>query len=127
VRVGRETYALPVVHVAEVAELGELSPVPGAPPAALGVLNLRGAVLPVFDLAALFGVAADGRPLRLIVAEDPGRRAGLAVDAVTDVAELGDLAEADSELLAGSALDGGELVGVVDVTRLLDAIAGGTG
>ena len=50
-RVGRERYALPIENVLEVAELGSLSALPGAGAAVLGVRNLRGQVLPVFDLA----------------------------------------------------------------------------
>ena len=47
VRVAGEHYALPVEDVLEVAELRAITPVPGAPPAVLGVRNLRGQVLPV--------------------------------------------------------------------------------
>ena len=50
-RVGSELYAIPIENVLEVAELGELSAVPGAEPVVLGVRNLHGQVLPVFDLA----------------------------------------------------------------------------
>ena len=49
-RVGGERYALPIENVLEVTPLGELSGVPGAGGAVLGVRNLRGQVLPVFDL-----------------------------------------------------------------------------
>lgn len=121
-RVGAESYAVGVEHVLEVAELGDLAPVPGAPSASLGVRNLRGQVLPVFDFAALFGIAREGRPGRLVVAEGGGRRAGLAVDEVTDVGSLPELAEVDSELLRGAALADGTLVGVVDLPLLLDRI-----
>ena len=89
-RVGGDQFALPVEHVREIARLGDVSPVPGAGEVVLGVRNLRGQVLPVFDLAALLGVAGSGRPSRVVVAEAGGHRAGLAIDAVTDVAELGD-------------------------------------
>ena len=54
-RVGGESYAFGVEHVLEVAELGEIAPVPGAPAGVLGVRNLRGQVLPVFELASVFG------------------------------------------------------------------------
>jgi purine-binding chemotaxis protein CheW len=123
--VGAEEYAVPVAHVVEVAELGDVAPVPGSPTAVLGVRNLRGQVLPVFDLATLFGLVADGRPARVLVAEDRGRVAGLAVDEVTDVgllAEAEALEEAGSELLVGSMLVAGTLVGVIDVAQLFAAL-----
>jgi len=124
VRVGLESYALPVEHVLEVADLGHLSPVPGASSSVLGVRNLRGQVLPVFDLARVFGVEREGAPLKLVVAEDGARRAGFAIDEVTDVGELPDPSEeGESAFLRGATLVGDALVGVIDVPRLFDAVA----
>jgi purine-binding chemotaxis protein CheW len=122
-RVGGEQFALPVEHVREIARLGAISPVPGAGNVVLGVRNLRGQVLPVFDLAALLGVAGGGRPARVVVAEEGGQRAGLAIDAVTDVAGLPDAnRDTDSEFLSGTALADGDPVGVIDVARLFAAL-----
>jgi chemotaxis signal transduction protein len=104
-RIGREAYALPVENVLEVAELGELAQLPGSPAEVLGVRNLRGQILPV------------------IVAEQGGRRAGFAIDEVSDVGDLAEPdEETDSEFLVGAALDGDELVGIVDVARLFDVL-----
>jgi purine-binding chemotaxis protein CheW len=125
VHLGRERYAVPIGNVREVADVGEVAPVPGAPAGVLGVRNLRGQVLPVIDLAAVLGVAAEG-PRRLLVAEDGDRRAGLAVDLVTDVETLPTAEEeASAPHLSGAALIDGELVGVVDVAALFDAVQGG--
>jgi chemotaxis signal transduction protein len=119
-------YAMPVENVLEVAELGDLAVVPGARPEALGVRNLRGQILPVFDLAALFGVRRTDVPQRLLVAESDGRRAGFAIDEVSDVGELPEPAEeTESDLLLGAALAGEDLVGVVDVRRLFAALERG--
>jgi purine-binding chemotaxis protein CheW len=122
-RVGAEAYAVPVEQVLEVAEIGELAPVPGAPETVLGVRNLRGQVLPVVDLATLFGLEHELPAGRLVIVEAQGKRAGLAIDEVTDVGDLtGPVQESESELLAGSTLIGSELVGVVDVERVYAAI-----
>ena len=122
-RVGGEAYALPVENVREVAELGELTPVPGAGRSVLGVRNLRGEVLPVFDLATVFGAESIGGRERLVVAEGAGRRVGLAIDAVTDVGPLPEAAQdAESDLLTGTTLAGGELVGIVDVEAVFAAL-----
>jgi purine-binding chemotaxis protein CheW len=127
-RVGGELYALPVENVVEVAELGAVSEVPGAPPAVLGVRNLRGRILPVVDFAALLGVPRTDVAPRVVIAEDDGRRACLAIDEVTQVGELPEPSEeAESELLRGAALDGGDLVGIVDVRRLFDTLEGSRG
>ena len=119
IRVAEEAYALPVTNVREICDVGELTPVPGARPEVLGVRNLRGQVLPVVDLAGLLGVARAGSAARLLVAEAGGLSAGLAIDEVSGVDDLADPPdEADSDLLAGTLLDGGDLVGVVNVPAI---------
>jgi purine-binding chemotaxis protein CheW len=122
-RVGVETYALPVESVLEVGELAKVEHVPGCGPAVLGVLNLRGRVLPTFDLARVFGIQGEERPSRLVVAERDGRLAGLAVDEVLDVSPLpGSVQETEAEYLAGSTLQDGELTGLIDVERMFAAL-----
>jgi chemotaxis signal transduction protein len=119
IRVAEEAYALPVTHVREISDLGELTPVPGARPEVLGVCNLRGQILPVVDLAKLLGVARTTSPSRLLVAEAGGLAAGLAIDEVSGVDELAEPRnEGDSDLLAGTILDAGDLVGVINVPSL---------
>jgi purine-binding chemotaxis protein CheW len=124
IRVGSESYALPVDNVLEVAELGDLAAVPGAGAGVLGVRNLQGQVLPVFDFAQVLGIPREGRALRLVVAEQDGRLAGLAVDEVTGVAPLGGAPQVeDGEFLTHSVLEGdGCLVGVVDVPQVFAAL-----
>jgi len=129
VRVGAEEYALPVRHVPEVAPLTDVTPVPGTPPQVLGICNLRGEVLPVFDLAGALAATGEVAATRLVLAEDPGpplRRCALAVDEVLEVAELDDAQEAvDSAVLSGAILLDGRLVGLIDVPALLDVLAPG--
>jgi chemotaxis signal transduction protein len=126
VRVGAERYALPVENVLEVDRLGEIAPVPGAGGSSLGVRNHQGQVLPVFDLATIFGIVRSGEPQRIVVAVEAGRRAGLAIDEVTDVGPLPPASEESaSPFLRGSTLDDGRVVGVVDVGGVLDALEAG--
>ena len=123
-RMGRERYAVPIENVLEVAELGVLSALPGAGAAVLGVRNLRGQVLPVFDLARVLAVAGDAAPPRVVVTEHEGRLAGLAVDEVTDVVALaGEAEQADAEYLSGAILEDGQLVGILDIERLFGSLA----
>jgi chemotaxis signal transduction protein len=122
-RVAAETYALPAEHIAEAAHLGRVTPVPGSPSEVLGVLNLRGQILPVIDLAALLGVTRPEQPRHLLVAEASGRRAGFAVEELSGIGELSaPAAEGHSELLAGSLVDDGRLVGVLDADRVFAAL-----
>jgi chemotaxis signal transduction protein len=123
VRVGAELYALPVTHVLEIGDIGDLTAAPGASRATLGVRNLRGDLLPVFDLAAVLGLPRSEAPKRMLVAERRGMRAGFAVDEVTDVEVLSEAdQEVDSDLLSSAALIDGSLVGVIDVDRLFESL-----
>jgi chemotaxis signal transduction protein len=123
VRVGVELYALPVEYVLEVGEVGDLTVAPGAARATLGVRNLRGDLLPVFDLAAVLGLPSSVSPQRMIVAERQGTRAGFAVDEVIEVDELPEGGEeSDSDLLSGAILLDGSLVGMIDVDRIFDTL-----
>ena len=136
--VAGEAYAVPVGSVLEVVPLGEVTDVPGSRAELLGVLNLRGQILAVADLAPILGLdrtaesdrpmAAEpgGRPAGLVmmVAESAGRQAGFVIDEVSGVGEVADPTEpTESPVLAGATLAGGELIGVIDLDRVFDALA----
>src|ERR1700733_1470568 len=122
IRLGAEHYALGLEYVLEVVELGEITAVPGSGAALLGLRNLRGEILPALDLCVLLGITGDGERRRLVVVADGERRAGLAVDDVIDFSRLPEAtATVDSPLVRGGVLVEGALVGVVDVSAVLDA------
>jgi purine-binding chemotaxis protein CheW len=122
-RVGAERYALPVADVRSIVDMEGLAPVLGMPATVLGLRTLDGALLPVFDLAALLG-ASGGVPTRIVVVEPRGKaEVGLAVDEVLDVAELPPLDEGSaSERLRGTTLLDSVLVGAIDLDVVLDGL-----
>jgi len=94
-RLGGEGYALEVMRVQEVLDVQSMTEVPGSPKSLLGVINLRGHVVPVYDLRIPFGLAHDPvvnrTPSVLIVETEVGNDAqvtGLVVDRVSDVLEF---------------------------------------
>src|SRR5437763_14227502 len=94
-RLGGEGYALEVMRVQEVLDVGTLTQVPGGPKSLRGVLNLRGKVVPVYDLRVPFELPMDPNPGRapsvLMVESSSGFDAhvtGLLVDRVSDVLEF---------------------------------------
>jgi purine-binding chemotaxis protein CheW len=94
-RLGGEGYALEVMRVQEVLDMQTLTDVPGGPKCLLGVINLRGHVVPVYDLRMPFGLRKEdpsGRaPCVLIVESSSGSEVqitGLLVDRVSDVLEF---------------------------------------
>jgi purine-binding chemotaxis protein CheW len=122
-RVGAERYALPVADVRSIVDMEGLAPVLGMPAAVLGLRVLDGALLPVFDLAAVLGTAG-GTSTRIVVVEPRGElQIGLAVDEVLDVAELPQLdGERAAGALRGTALLDGTLVGAIDLGVVLDGL-----
>ncbi len=122
-RLAAETYAVPIGNVVEIASLGDLTAVPGARPEILGVRNLRGQILPVIDLAQVLGLNATEPPRQLLVAESGGTRAGFAIDEVCQVGELPDPTEgAESGFLLGTMIHEGQLLAVIDVSRIFGAL-----
>ncbi len=93
-RLGGEGYAIEVMRVQEVLDMQSLTEVPGGPKFLLGVYNLRGHVVPVYDLRVPFGLPKDTKPARapcvLIVEPNVGDEqiTGLLVDRVSDVLEF---------------------------------------
>ncbi len=91
-----EMFAIGILHIKEIIEYGTLTTVPMMPPFIRGVINLRGAVVPVVDLAARFGRPASTiNPRSCIVilelrVADRTRVVGVVVDAVNAVLEIGD-------------------------------------
>lgn len=87
--VGSEEYGLPISCVSSIIRYEHVTPVPRAPRAVQGVIDLRGRVIPVVDLGKrLFGIELAETPrTRIIVTEsDGGGEIGLAVDSASEVA-----------------------------------------
>jgi purine-binding chemotaxis protein CheW len=94
---GGEVFAIGILSVKEIIEYGGLTEVPMMPPCVRGVINLRGAVVPVMDLSARFGkeaTAVTKRTCIVIVEVDAGEAGighqviGVIVDAVNAVLEI---------------------------------------
>lgn len=118
--VGPEWYAFDTAAVREVVAGPLVIPLPTAPASVLGVFNLRGEIIPVFDTAALLGVGqSELHPYAVVV--DTGM--GPAAVAAHDIPEVADLAEqaGASELpgaLGAFAVDG-RLAVLLDVDAVL--------
>jgi purine-binding chemotaxis protein CheW len=91
-QLGGEGYALEVMRVQEVLDMQALTEVPGGPKFLLGVINLRGHVVPVYDLRMPFGLTKEPKtnraPCVLIVESNDVQITGLLVDRVSDVLEF---------------------------------------
>jgi purine-binding chemotaxis protein CheW len=86
-RIGAEMYALDIMRIKEIIRPQRLTPVPKAPSFIEGVINLRGAVVPVVDLRKRFELPATApeRRTRILVCALAGKIIGLMVDEVAEV------------------------------------------
>ena len=89
-----EVFAIGILAIKEIIEYGKLTEVPRMPDFIRGVINLRGAVVPVVDLAARFGkdTTAIGRRTCIVIIEvangDDTQVIGVMVDAVNAVLDI---------------------------------------
>ncbi len=91
---GGEMFGVGILNVKEIIEYGNLTEIPMMPAFIRGVINLRGAVVPVVDLSVRFGAktTAIGRRTCIVIVEmqqQEGRHdLGIMVDAVSEVLEI---------------------------------------
>lgn len=85
-----QDYALDIMSVREIRGWTRTTPLPHAPSYMCGVINLRGTVLPVMDLAERLGLPAQEKSDRnvIIVVKHGDAITGLLVDAVSDIVAL---------------------------------------
>jgi purine-binding chemotaxis protein CheW len=132
-----EIFAIDILQIREIIEFGTLTEVPMMPDTIRGVINLRGAVVPVIDLSARFGRGASSVARRTCIvivevraddgAESRAQILGVMVDAVNEVLEIpnADIEPAPSfgarirtDFIAGMGRVNGKFVIILDVTRV---------
>jgi len=127
---GTETFGINVFKVREVTLTPRITPTPHVPRGVRGVISLRGAVIPVIDLACVLGIEGAGvsRCSTLMVTELCGRTQGFLVAGVNRIARVGwDHVKAPAASLAGeegmvtaiTRLPDGRLVSILDVEQVL--------
>ena len=89
-RLAQETYAVRLTHVQQIIKLREITLVPRAPEYILGVISLRGQIIPIFDLRRRLDLAAaePTRETRIIVVMEGAKVIGLIVDKVEQVVRI---------------------------------------
>ena len=129
-----EMYAVGILSVMEIVECGNLTDIPMMPAFIRGVINLRGSVVPVVDLAVRFGHARSevGKRSCIVIIElrqDDGRHDfGILVDAVSEVLEIpaGEIESPPSfgagihaDFITGMGRLAGRFVILLDIQRML--------
>ncbi len=133
-RTGRkETYGINVFKVREVMRTPEITRAPDMPTAVEGMVSLRGALVPVVDLARFANMPVEGKPEIMIVTEYNGHTQAFLVEAVDTILRLDWSAmKVPPDMLvrqngglvtAVTELEGGRLVMMLDVERVLSEVA----
>lgn len=135
-----EEYGVDILTVQEIKGWDSATPIPNTPHYVLGVINLRGTVVPVIDLRARFGLPTAEFGITTVVivlrtrGQDHDRTIGVVVDAVSEVynvsvdsvgpaPDFGD--SASTEFVKGLARVGEKMVILLDSDNLVDFDSGG--
>jgi purine-binding chemotaxis protein CheW len=88
---GGQSFSLDITHVREIRRWTAVTPLPHAPKEVLGVMNLRGSVIPIYDLSARFGLGPTAESPRnvVVVAMIENQTVGLLVEAVSEILSVG--------------------------------------
>jgi purine-binding chemotaxis protein CheW len=131
---GGESFAIGILSIKEIIEFGQLTEVPMMPAVVRGVINLRGAVVPVIDLAVRFGrpPTTVARRTCIVIVEllndDVRMDVGVVVDSVNEVIDIlkSDIeappsfgARIRTDFIAGMGKVNGSFVIILDVIKVL--------
>lgn len=121
-------YALNLSTVERVVRAVEITPLPKAPEIVLGVINVKGEIIPVMDVRKRFRLASREMNVddRFILARTPKRAVALVADSVVGIRELGsrEMVSAEQALPFAAYIQGvakveGDLVIIYDLDRFL--------
>jgi purine-binding chemotaxis protein CheW len=137
---GSEEYALPIRAVQEVIRFQRPRAVSSSDPTLLGVINLRGRIVPVHDVRDQLGIPHEPLPTAEPVDDDEGghkivlvniedRMAGVVVDDVSEVLSIGesefeDLPASGNAIVDGVVKSGERLIILLDPAALADLADG---
>lgn len=126
--IGEQIYGVEITTVREIRAWNGATPLPNTRPFVRGVINLRGTIVPIFDLRARFGHGlTEPTKNHVVVVISVGEKwVGILVDAVSDILtvshdDIHNVPEGnseDSELLSGIITHNSRMVGLID----LDAV-----
>ena len=128
---GAEAYGVSILDVQEIKGYAAVTPIPNTPAYIKGVMNLRGAIIPVVDLRAKLAMVTDVSSSVgvVIVARLGGKVIGMVVDTVSDVLNipLNEIrstpdfgGEVDARFISGMAWAGDRLLVLLDLGRVFE-------
>jgi purine-binding chemotaxis protein CheW len=85
ISIGGELFTINLLNVREVFIVESITPVPGMPSGLVGVTNLRGTVIPLFDLRPVFRLNAEAALRHAVVVQHGNWQVGILVDIVPEI------------------------------------------
>jgi len=130
-RLSTEEYAIPITGVKEIIRPREMTEVPRVPEYILGVISLRGVIIPVFDLRRRLGlpVKEATKSTRVVIASDDIKTLGMVVDEVTQVIRIPSesleppppvIGGIEGEFIQGVGRDQHKMVILLNLKKILD-------
>jgi purine-binding chemotaxis protein CheW len=127
---GAENFGIEIALVEGINKMLEITRIPKSPEYLLGIINLRGSVLPVIDLQKRFGMTEtkETNETRIMVANMDGVKIGMVVSAVSEVLTIDDsvieppppmVSNVNSEFIIGVAKIDKGLVILLDLSKVL--------
>ena len=104
-KLGDEEFGIDIFSVKEIIRMSMMTRVPNSPEFVVGVINMRGKVIPIIDLCIRFCLPIENKPnadRKIIVIEHENKTVGLLVDVVNDVTNINkNLTEPPPPMVAG--------------------------
>lgn len=85
VELGGRTFAIALHQIREVFEPESITPVPGMPPALVGITNLRGTIIPLADLRTALGIPISTTPKYAVLIHQDTQQVGILVEGVPEI------------------------------------------
>ncbi|WP_040672323.1 chemotaxis protein CheW [Rhodobacter ferrooxidans] len=122
---GGQSFSIDITQVREIRRWSAVTPLPHAPAEVLGVMNLRGSVIPIFDLAVRFGLnrTPDNARNVVVIAAHDNQTVGLLVESVSEILSVSrDRIQETPDLRSDNSRQ--SIIGVITVdegmTRVID-------
>lgn len=89
-KISDESFGIAIERVVEILKVQKLFSIPGLPDFLSGVMNVRGAIIPIIDLRMRFGMKPSGKKERLIIVRFDEEKIGFHVDEINEILSLSD-------------------------------------
>ena len=131
IKLGQESYGIKIDYVDNIVRMPRITRVPKSQPYYVGVINLRGEVVPVMSLRRRFGMEEDvyvGATRIIIIKLEDQSLVGMIVDEVKEVVNLNEttienpnfkLSEENAVYLAGIGKNGDNLISLLDIESVI--------